>query len=267
MKLRYSVLLLGLSLIVVGLVSCRPGGEAAPTAAAVAYTDPFSYCSAVGTIDAPGDTYTGPALPEAVVQGLQKALNTPEAPSSALESGSHWRCMDGDVYACFVGANLPCEAKANTSRIPTQEEVAFCQSNPESEFIPAAVTGRETVFEWRCRGGAPEIIRQVFQADEQGYLAEFWYQIRPATEASPGIPNPASQFCEEQGYGWEVRDEAGGQVGYCLFPDGSECEEWAYFRGDCGPGAKPETEAGRIIQAGTTIRPIVLRTNPSQPVR
>jgi len=24
----------------------------------------------------------------------------------------------------------------------------------------------------------------------------------------------------------------------CIFPDGSECEEWAYLRGECGPGAE-----------------------------
>lgn len=55
------------------------------------------------------------------------------------------------------------------------------------------------------------------------------------TEAPPGMANPASQFCVEQGYQSEIRDEAGGQVGYCLFPDGSECEEWAFFRGECAP--------------------------------
>jgi hypothetical protein len=97
--------------------------------------------------------------------------------------------MNGKVYACFVGANLPCEAKANTDRTPTQEESDFCQNNPESEFIPAAVTGRETVYEWRCRGGAPEIVRQVFQADEQGFITEIWYQVTRPTEATPGFPH------------------------------------------------------------------------------
>jgi len=27
----------------------------------------------------------------------------------------------------------------------------------------------------------------------------------------------------------------GGQVGYCMFPDGSSCEEWQFFRGECQP--------------------------------
>ena len=47
------------------------------------------------------------------------------------------------------------------------------------------------------------------------------------------MANPASKYCVEQGYKLEIRDEAGGQVGYCIFPDGSECEEWAFYRGEC----------------------------------
>ena len=58
-----------------------------------------------------------------------------------------------------------------------------------------------------------------------------------ATSESPlDMVNPASKHCVDQGYRLEIRDEANGQVGYCIFPDGSECEEWAYFRGECsGP--------------------------------
>ena len=47
------------------------------------------------------------------------------------------------------------------------------------------------------------------------------------------MANPASVYCVEQGYTLEIRDEAGGQVGYCIFPNGAECEEWAFYRGEC----------------------------------
>jgi len=54
---------------------------------------------------------------------------------------------------------------------------------------------------------------------------------------SPGIANPASQYCEEQGYTVEIRTAAdGSQTGYCIFDDGTECEEWAFQRGECKPG-------------------------------
>jgi putative hemolysin len=58
------------------------------------------------------------------------------------------------------------------------------------------------------------------------------------------MANPASKFCVEQGYQLDIRDEADGQVGYCLFPDGSECEEWAFYRGECQPGTTFESPIG-----------------------
>ena len=54
-------------------------------------------------------------------------------------------------------------------------------------------------------------------------------------QKSVGLANPASVYCEEEGGQVEIRDEAAGQAGYCVFPDGSECEEWAFFRGECTP--------------------------------
>jgi putative hemolysin len=51
-----------------------------------------------------------------------------------------------------------------------------------------------------------------------------------------GLANPASVYCEEHDGKLEIRDEAGGQVGYCVFADTSECEEFAYMNGECKPG-------------------------------
>ncbi len=47
----------------------------------------------------------------------------------------------------------------------------------------------------------------------------------------PNTANPASVYCEEQGGTLEIRDSAAGDVGACVFADGSECEEWAFFNG------------------------------------
>ncbi len=66
------------------------------------------------------------------------------------------------------------------------------------------------------------------------------------TEPAPGLPNPASQLCVDRGYRSEIRDEAGGQVGYCLFPDGSECEEWAFYRGECAPAGEGEVAPAEL---------------------
>lgn len=48
------------------------------------------------------------------------------------------------------------------------------------------------------------------------------------------MANPASVFCDQNGGKLEIRTgEDGGQTGYCIFSDGSECEEWAFQRGEC----------------------------------
>lgn len=50
-----------------------------------------------------------------------------------------------------------------------------------------------------------------------------------------GLPNPASVFCKDQDYELEIRaDEEGNQFGVCIFPDKQECEEWKFFRQECG---------------------------------
>jgi putative hemolysin len=49
-------------------------------------------------------------------------------------------------------------------------------------------------------------------------------------DEDPEVANPASVFCVEQGGEVEIVDEEGGQVGYCLLPDGTRVEEWEYFR-------------------------------------
>jgi len=58
------------------------------------------------------------------------------------------------------------------------------------------------------------------------------------------MPNPASVFCLEKGFTSEMRTAAdGSQSGVCIFPDGSECDEWAYYSGECGPVHQPEAES------------------------
>jgi hypothetical protein len=146
---------------------------------AVKATDPFAYCAAVGTVDAPDARYGGPAVPPAVVAGLRKELQTPEEfPSEWLIAGTSWRCMNGTVWACFVGANLPCAGKADTNRAPGPALVQYCKANADAPAIPASVTGRTTVFRWRCSAGTPAIIDQVVQPDARGFISSIWHEIR-----------------------------------------------------------------------------------------
>jgi hypothetical protein len=51
------------------------------------------------------------------------------------------------------------------------------------------------------------------------------------------IANPASHHCIEVGGKLDIRTgPSGGEIGYCIFNDGSECEEWKFFRDECKKG-------------------------------
>ena len=62
----------------------------------------------------------------------------------------------------------------------------------------------------------------------------------PAAEPAPAaqIANPVSVNCAEKGGKLEIVDEPGGQRGICVLPDGTRCDEWAFFRGECPPAGK-----------------------------
>jgi putative hemolysin len=83
-------------------------------------------------------------------------------------------------------------------------------------------------------------------------------QADPTPEAN--LPNPASVFCEQNGGMVEIRTGTdGGQYGVCTFPDGSECDEWAFFRGECSAGG-PATPASTAAAPGTEVHPDTLPT-------
>lgn len=165
---------LGFTLLIVLLsVACAaPGAQRT-------YDDPFAYCAAVGTVDAPDTRYNGPAVTDAVIKALvAQGIVSADAPKD-FQDNAVWRCVEGKVWACHVGANLPCQEKADTSQEPSAEMKEFCTVQPAADVIPAAVTGRATVYEWKCTDGKPAVVRQVFKADAQGFLADFWYPLTP----------------------------------------------------------------------------------------
>lgn len=70
------------------------------------------------------------------------------------------------------------------------------------------------------------------------------------------MPNPASVHCEQNGGKLDLRhDASGGVVGMCVFPDGNECEEWAYFRSECNPGNVRMTIVPTAFPAATEVAP------------
>jgi putative hemolysin len=62
----------------------------------------------------------------------------------------------------------------------------------------------------------------------------------PAARPAPAvqIANPVSVNCEQKGGKLEIVDTPQGQQRICVLPDGTRCDEWAYFRGECPPEKK-----------------------------
>jgi putative hemolysin len=83
----------------------------------------------------------------------------------------------------------------------------------------------------------------VRSADTGAPKAETTGTMVETSDAPASLANPASVYCEEQGGRLEMRSDAdGNQHGVCLFEDGSECEEWAFFREECAPGGPGDDE-------------------------
>jgi putative hemolysin len=74
-------------------------------------------------------------------------------------------------------------------------------------------------------------------------------QTAGADVPQANMPNPASLYCEQEGNTLEIRTAAdGSQSGVCVFPDGSACDEWAYYRGECGPAAQTSSTPTAIVE-------------------
>jgi hypothetical protein len=172
------------------VVAAAPAAAPSATAPAGARTfgNPFVYCASVGTIDQPDARYAGQAVPDSVVQGLMKALNATGEPTDTFRAGTVWRCMNYRVYACNVGANLPCSDKANASKTPTQAMTDFCQQNQNADNIPMAVTGHNVVFDWSCKNGTAVAGRQLVQVDPRGFVQDIWYPINPPAASGTAAP-------------------------------------------------------------------------------
>ncbi len=122
----------------------------------------------------------------------------------------------------------------------------------DTEIIPD--DGKITNFEQCAAAGNPvmESYPRQCRADGQTFVEEI--DDMPATEDetidvnqkdldplddlgnSAQLANPASVYCEQEGGEIENREFEDGTAGFCLFEDGSECGQWAFYRNECNPG-------------------------------
>lgn len=184
-----AALLLGLNLLVVAALGGLSGylvanyglpGAPAPVAqlaapvavevpvapvAAASWDDPFAYCAAVGTVDAPDGRYAGPPVPTSISAGVR-------APATATADRVKWRCFEGRVLGCKAYAWPVCD------RVPsTAELAAYCTQNPDAPRLLAPAGT------WSCVGGQPRLPAGIsWSRDARGFETAGWSAIpKPAT--------------------------------------------------------------------------------------
>ncbi len=122
-----------------------------------------------------------------------------------------------------------CGGKAAQNPQPNMANPAsvFCEKKGGQVEIRTAADGSQQGF---CK------LPDGTECDEWAFYRGECGAGQPAIGGAQ-IANPASVFCEEKGGKLEIRAAAdGSQSGACIFADGSECDEWAFFRGECAPG-------------------------------
>jgi len=82
-------------------------------------------------------------------------------------------------------------------------------------------------------------IAYFFVANRKPLLPSSSPQPSSQTDITTDLPNPAAVYCQEQGGQSQIITAPdGSQTGECLFPDGSKCDEWVFFRHECQKGSK-----------------------------
>jgi hypothetical protein len=119
-------------------------------------------------------------IPESLVPAAVRLFGLQAMPREQVARSTLYRCDEGRVLLCNLGANLPCD-KANASRdLPAAE--AWCAENPGSDFIPMYITGHDTIYRWRCNGTKAATMGQPLEIDRRGFISRLWKPVDAAAE-------------------------------------------------------------------------------------
>jgi hypothetical protein len=151
---------------------CCFGAVLPPALAGAATTGTAARCVQVRNDDTvrPYEPSLRAGLMKAYARLFPGAQSPP--PEDVLRDGSNIRCMNGRLYACFVGANLPCGKMNSARNNPGADE--FCRTNANADVVPAFATGHDTIYSYRCQSGRPLITGRTFALDPRGFATQFW---------------------------------------------------------------------------------------------
>lgn len=145
-----------------GSDGARMTSLAVATGSARQWSDPFEYCAAVGTVDAPDRRYAGPSLTAPIADALGVPLSSPS-------DRARWRCYDGRLLACASFAGPRCALTPTVT-----EMLEYCSRNPGTAGLQAP-NGT-----WSCNGSNPQVPEgDTWPMDPRGFLPEAWVAIAP----------------------------------------------------------------------------------------
>lgn len=118
----------------------------------------------------------------------------------------------------------PSETKTdNTTKACTREYAPVC-AEIEVQCIKAPCPAVQETFSNKCEM-------------ENNSLAKFLHTGSCKADTNVWLGNMASQYCEENGWTSKIATKTdGSQYGICYFEDNRQCEEWAFYRGECPYG-------------------------------
>ncbi|TGW01072.1 hypothetical protein EN797_011805 [Mesorhizobium sp. M2E.F.Ca.ET.154.01.1.1] len=148
--------------------------SAAPAPAAAAQ-DLYGFCRQVKNDDTirpySHELYGGTV--KAFKKLFPDAKNAPQ--EQELQTQANYRCMNGKVLACFVGANLPC-ARMNAARDnPGADE--FCKTIANADVVPAFATGHDAVYSYKCASGKAVVNGSAWALDKRGFAKKLWAEV------------------------------------------------------------------------------------------
>ena len=145
--------------------------------------------------------------------------------------------QSGTMHNCPAAGKWTISVWSGDDGTETGQALATCG---EGAAVAAYYLDPETQVWWRWFAGRPQVNNLSMVNDMQGMLTLGSAQAQATP--GPGLPNPASVYCVELGYELRIVD-ADGEVGICVFPDGTQCEEWSFFEGECGQGWALEADS------------------------
>lgn len=209
------------------------------------------------------------ASPDAVVASLADMLSAQgwqEDPM--LAAGGPTGMGKGfrkDNAMCAAAAQWSPDASANC---PTDQPISACDVTPaqqqytvsltcgqqvsQGEATPTGTAGLANPASENCvaQGGTVSIQERGDGGQygvclfEDNLQCEEWAMLRGDCPVGgikvTGYVTPAAQYCAITGGTYTVTSESGAEneQGTCTFKDGSECDVWAYYNGQCAPSTQ-----------------------------